>query len=115
VAFNITGPLLETKHGNKYVLVVINHYSKWCETKAVVDHNVETIVKFLEDEAICKFGVPNTFLAIMVLSGSQNQSIVQKLWHCTLVHCTPMAKVQWDGGKSGQNSQTWTHCFVYQS
>jgi hypothetical protein len=72
VAFNTTDPLLETKHGNRYVLVAINHYSKWCETKAMVDHNVETIVKFLEDEAICRFGVLNTFLTIMVLSGSQN-------------------------------------------
>jgi len=40
---------------------------------------------------------------------------MQKLWHWTLVHYTPMAKVQWDGGKIGQNSQTWIHHFVYQS
>jgi hypothetical protein len=39
VAFNTTSPLLETKFGNKYVLVAINHYSKWCETKVVVDHD----------------------------------------------------------------------------
>jgi hypothetical protein len=31
VAFNIVGLFLETKHGNRYVLVAIDHYSKWCE------------------------------------------------------------------------------------
>jgi hypothetical protein len=58
VAFGTTGPLLKTKHGNKYVLVVIEHYLKWCKTKAIVDHDVEIVARFLEDEIICKFGVP---------------------------------------------------------
>jgi hypothetical protein len=31
VVFDIVGPLLETTNGNKYVLVAIDHYSKWCE------------------------------------------------------------------------------------
>jgi len=32
VMLDTTKPLLDTKDGNKYVLVTINHYSKWCET-----------------------------------------------------------------------------------
>jgi hypothetical protein len=32
VTFNIIGPLPKTTDGNKYVLVAIDHYSKWCET-----------------------------------------------------------------------------------
>ncbi len=31
VAMDIVGPLPKTLNGNKYVLVVIDHYSKWCE------------------------------------------------------------------------------------
>jgi hypothetical protein len=31
VAMDIARPLLKTTNGNKYVLVAINHYSKWCE------------------------------------------------------------------------------------
>ncbi len=31
VALDTSRPLLETFNGNKYVLVAIDHYSKWCE------------------------------------------------------------------------------------
>jgi len=47
--------LFETCNGNKYILVAIDHYSKWCEAKIVVDHDVETITRFLEDEIIYMF------------------------------------------------------------
>jgi hypothetical protein len=62
VALNTIGPLLKTNNGNRYVLVAIDHYSKWCEAKSVVDRDVETINRFLEDEAICRFSVPKYVL-----------------------------------------------------
>jgi hypothetical protein len=62
VALDIIGPLLETKVGNKYILVAIDHYSKWCEAKLIKQHIAMIVVKFLEDEIICRFGVPKYFL-----------------------------------------------------
>jgi len=62
VALDTTGPLLETKSGNKYILVAIDHYSKWCEAKAVADHGAKTAARFLEDEIICRYGVPKFVL-----------------------------------------------------
>jgi hypothetical protein len=62
VALDTAGPLPETKSGNKYILVAIDHYSKWCETKAVADHGVKMAAKFLEDEIICRIGVPKFML-----------------------------------------------------
>jgi hypothetical protein len=38
--------------------VAIDHYSKWCKVNVVIDHDVETIARFLKDEIICKFGIP---------------------------------------------------------
>jgi hypothetical protein len=38
--------------------VAINHYSKWCEAKVVVDHDAKIGARFLEDEIIYGFGVP---------------------------------------------------------
>jgi len=62
VALDTAGPLPETKTRNKYILVAIDHYSKWCEARAVVDHGAKTAVKFLEDDVICRYGVPKFVL-----------------------------------------------------
>ncbi len=57
VAFVIIRPLLETSQGNKYILVATEHYSKWCETKAMQDHTIVTIAKFPKKNIICRYGV----------------------------------------------------------
>jgi hypothetical protein len=62
VALDTAGPLPEIRSGNKYILVAIDHYSKWCEAKAMVDHGAKTTAKFLEDDIICRFGVPKFIL-----------------------------------------------------
>jgi hypothetical protein len=49
--------LLETKFGNKYVLMAIDRYSKWCVAKPMKEHNMIIVAKFQEEEIICKFGV----------------------------------------------------------
>ncbi len=58
MALDIVGHLPKTKDGNKYALVAIDHYSKWCEARPIRDHDVATVARFLEEEIICKFGVP---------------------------------------------------------
>ncbi len=62
VALDTAGPLPETKLGNKYILVVVDHYSKWCEARAVADHGAKRAAKFLEDDVICRYGVPKFVL-----------------------------------------------------
>jgi hypothetical protein len=62
VAMDTAGPLPETKAGNKYILVAIDHYSKWCEAKAVADHGARTAARFLEDDLICRYEVPGFIL-----------------------------------------------------
>jgi len=57
VAMDVAGPLPEKTSGNKYVLVVIDHYFKWCETQPIKEHDVCTTAKFLEDEVIWRYGV----------------------------------------------------------
>ncbi len=62
VAMDTAGPLPETKSGNRYILVAIDHYSKWCEAKTVADHGAKTAARFLEDDVICRYGVPKFVL-----------------------------------------------------
>jgi hypothetical protein len=54
--------LPKTKNGHKYVLVAIDHYSKWCEAKPIKDHDVVTAARFSEEEIICRFGMPRLIL-----------------------------------------------------
>jgi hypothetical protein len=62
ITMDTTRPFPETKLGNKYILLAIDHYSKWCEAKAIVDHGAKTTAKFLEDDIICTYGVPKFVL-----------------------------------------------------
>jgi hypothetical protein len=62
IAMDIVGPLPKTTSRNKYILVAIDHYSKWCEAKTIVDHVAKTTSKLLEDDIICRYGVPKFVL-----------------------------------------------------
>jgi hypothetical protein len=62
VALDTIGPFPETKDGNMYALVAIDHYSKWCEARPVKDHDVVATPRFLEEEIICRFSVPKFIL-----------------------------------------------------
>ncbi len=62
IVMDTAGPLPETKSGNKYILVAIDHYSKWCEAKVVADHGAKIAARFLEDDIICCYGVPKFVL-----------------------------------------------------
>jgi transposase-like protein len=62
VALDNTRPLPETKDGHRYVLVAIDHYSKWCEARHVKDHDAIVAARFLEQEIMCRFGVPKFIL-----------------------------------------------------
>jgi len=48
IAFDIISPFPKTTDGKKYILVAIDHYSKWCEAKVIFDHTTIITTKFLE-------------------------------------------------------------------
>jgi hypothetical protein len=72
IALDTAGPLFETRSGNRYILVAIDHYSKWCEAGAVADHGAKMAARFLEDEIICRYGVPKFVLIDNGGSGLQS-------------------------------------------
>jgi hypothetical protein len=72
VVLDTTGPLLETKSRNKYIMVTINHYSKWCKAKAIINHGAKTVANFLEDDVICRYGV-----AKFVLTNNGGEWVVE--------------------------------------
>jgi hypothetical protein len=46
--------------GNKYILAVIDHATKWVETKAFSTNTTIVIAKFLYEYILTKFGCPLT-------------------------------------------------------
>ncbi len=62
MALNLARLLLETNSGNKYILVVIDHYSIWVEAKAIAKCGTKILARFLEDEILCRFSVPKHVL-----------------------------------------------------
>jgi transposase InsO family protein len=58
VALDIMGPFQVSEDGNKYVLVVVDSFSKWMEAYAVPNIEAKTIAEKLVMEFISRFGVP---------------------------------------------------------
>ncbi len=51
-ALDIVGSLPKTRFCNKYILVAIDHYLKWCEAKVMFDHIRAIAINFLENKII---------------------------------------------------------------
>ncbi|KAL5011242.1 hypothetical protein ScPMuIL_011676 [Solemya velum] len=58
VQLDILGPLPQTRKGNKYILVLIDQFSKWTEAYPLADQTAESVAEVVVKEFICRFGVP---------------------------------------------------------
>jgi hypothetical protein len=58
IQLDILGPFPLSKKGNKYILVVVDQFSKWTECYPLADQTAETIDNVLVKEFISRFGVP---------------------------------------------------------
>ena len=55
----IWGPLPETARGNKHLLVVMDHFTKWCEVFPTKDQKAHTIAQILVSTIFSCFGPPS--------------------------------------------------------
>jgi hypothetical protein len=58
VAFDIIGPLQTTQKGNKYILFMVDYYTKWSEAYAISDSKAEKVANAIMGEWIARHGVP---------------------------------------------------------
>ena len=52
LAIDFVGPLPESKKGNRHILVVTDHFTKWVEIFALPDHKAETCAEVILNEVI---------------------------------------------------------------
>ena len=58
LSMDIMGPLPVTSGGYKYVLVVVDHFTKWIEAFPLKDTKEETVARILVEQIFCRFGIP---------------------------------------------------------
>ncbi|GFV81608.1 retrovirus-related Pol polyprotein from transposon 412 [Trichonephila clavipes] len=87
IAFDILGPLPRTASGNKYLLVVIDYFTKWPEVYPIPDQEAPTVAEAVVQHWISRYGVPLQLhsdqgkkfrLCPAVLKGSVNYSGIDK-------------------------------------
>ena len=63
VAMDFHGPINPaSQRGNKYIITLTDILSKFMVTKAVRDNSAQTVVRFLKEDIISKFGTPRCIL-----------------------------------------------------
>ena len=58
IGVDVMGPMPKTPTGKRYVVVAIDHFTKWVEARALEEADAQSIVQFLYEDVICRHGVP---------------------------------------------------------
>ena len=58
VAMDFLGPLVESEDGNRYILVVGDHFTKYMSAYAVPNQEAKTVARILVEEYFCQNGFP---------------------------------------------------------
>ena len=57
VAMDVIDPLPKTPRGNRFVLVVVDYFTRWPEAYAITDQTAQTVSQKLVEECVSRFGV----------------------------------------------------------
>ena len=55
---DILGPFLESSHGNRYVLMMVDQFTRWLELQAISIQDAETVARVFFESYTVRFGVP---------------------------------------------------------
>ncbi|UYV63745.1 K02A2.6-like, partial [Cordylochernes scorpioides] len=86
VGIDFLGPLPSTKNRKKWMIVLTDYYTKYAETKAVIDATAREVAKFLTENVILKHGAPRYLISDR---GSQfTRNLVKEITKiCQIQHC----------------------------
>ena len=99
------GPLPETVHENHHILVMMDHFSKWCEAFPTKDQKASTFANILLHKLFSHFGRPT------VLHSDQGANFESNLTHelCDLMGIAKTnkcvsSKMRWTSRVPKQNA-----------
>ena len=61
LSIDVAGPLPQTKRGNRFVIAIVDHGTRWAETYPVPNHQATTVVQCLCD-FMSHYGIPDEIL-----------------------------------------------------
>jgi hypothetical protein len=73
IGIDVMGPLPISPTGNRYIVLAIDHFTKWVEARAIKEADAQTITSFIHDEIICRHGTPT------ILSSDRGTEFVNEL------------------------------------
>ena len=90
VAVDLVGPMPETPRGNRWILVLTDHFTRWQDALAIADATAPTVASVLDKRVFCYLGLPER---IHSDQGAQFQSQLMQelcqLWGVTKTSTTP--------------------------
>jgi transposase InsO family protein len=63
VAIDTVGPLHTTRHGNKYIICMVDYFTRYCEAQAVEEQSTHTVLRAVYNQVICRHGVPQVLIS----------------------------------------------------
>lgn len=58
VSVDITGPHPKSSRGNRFIITVVDHFSKWAEAIPVANHTAPVVARVLMNHVFTRFGTP---------------------------------------------------------
>ena len=58
IQIDVLGPLPLSKNGNRFIVVVVDCFTKWSEAYAIPNQEAHTIIKVFVNEFVSRFGTP---------------------------------------------------------
>ena len=59
IVLYIMDPGVRSSAGNRYIMILVDTFTKWTEAYASRDHTAQTVADALVTRFICRFGVPS--------------------------------------------------------
>ncbi|WCJ40055.1 RNase H family protein [Euphorbia peplus] len=60
---DLVGPFPRTTNQKRYLIVAVDHFTKWVEAEALSSQTPEQIIQFVESHILSRFGIPYSFIA----------------------------------------------------